>query len=52
MRIPPYYIFNNEELENLLEKLPKSIDELKELNILPAVKVKVHVERIIEILNT
>lgn len=52
MRIPPYYIFNNEELENLLEKLPKSIDELKELNILPAVKVKVHGERIIEILNT
>ena len=52
MRIPPYYIFNNEELENLLEKLPKSIDELKEQNILPAVKVKVHGERIIEILNT
>ena len=51
MKIPPYYIFNNEELENLLEKLPKNIEELKEQNILPAVKVKVHGEKIIEILN-
>ena len=52
MKVPPYYIFNNEELENLLEKLPKNIEELKEQNILPAVKVKVHGEKIIEILNT
>ena len=51
MKVPPYYIFNNEELENLLEKLPKNIEELKEQNILPAVKVKVYGEKIIEILN-
>ncbi|MBQ8299150.1 MAG: NERD domain-containing protein [Clostridia bacterium] len=52
MKIPPYYVFNNEELEMLLEKMPTSVEELKEQNILPLVKAKVHGQKIIDILNS
>ncbi len=48
--IPAYYIFNDEELDNILELLPKTINELKD--ILPEIKVKCHGKEIIEIINS
>ena len=50
MKLPPYYVFNNEELEKLLAHRPRTIDELKSLNILPPVKIKVHGEGIIDVI--
>ena len=51
MNIPPYYVFNNEEMEKLLETMPKTLEELRTLNILPVVKINTHGKKIIEILN-
>lgn len=48
--IPAYYIFTNEELEKIVEKLPKTVEELKNLHILPEVKLKLHGEEIIEMI--
>ena len=36
--IPAYYIFTNEELEKILEKLPQTVEELRNLHILSEVK--------------
>lgn len=47
--IPEHYIFDDKELEIVLTKLPKSIDELK--LILPDIKVKYHGDEIIAIIN-
>lgn len=52
MNIPPYYVFNNDEMEKLLETMPKTLEELRTLNILPAVKINTHGKKIIEILNS
>ncbi len=49
--IPLYYIFNNEELDNIIKNMPKNLEELKSLNILPDVKLKLHGEEIIKIVN-
>lgn len=49
--IPAYYIFTNEELEKIVEKLPKTVEELKNLHILPEVKLKLHGEEIIEMIT-
>ena len=46
---PAYYIFTNEELVNLLEKLPNSIEELSD--ILTPIKVKIYGKDILEIIN-
>ena len=35
-----YYVFNNEEMDKIIDKLPQSIDDLKD--ILPLVKIKKH----------
>ena len=51
MKIPAYYIFTNDELEKLLEIKPKTLDELKNANILSPVKVKTHGQQIIDELN-
>ncbi len=51
MKIPAYYIFTNDELEKLLEIKPKTLDELKNANILSPVKVKTHGQQIIDVLN-
>ena len=51
MNIPAYYVFTNEELEKLLELMPKTIEELKTANLLPSIKVKTHGEAIIETIN-
>lgn len=51
MGLPAYYIYNNDELDKLVELRPKTIDELKSLNILTPVKIKTHGEVIIEEIN-
>lgn len=48
-KIPPYYVFNNDELKNILASNPKSLDDLRK--ILPDVKVNVHGKKILEIIN-
>ena len=47
--IPENYIFSDNELQIILEKMPKTIDELK--LILPDIKVKYHGDEIIAIIN-
>ena len=51
MKIPAYYVFTNDELDKLLEIRPKTIDELKNANILTPVKIKTHGEVIINEIN-
>lgn len=51
MNIPTYYVFTNEELDKLIEVRPKTIEELTNANILPAIKIKTHGEKIINIIN-
>ena len=47
MNIPAYYVFTNEELDKLVELRPKTIEELKNANILTTIKSKTHGEEII-----
>ncbi len=49
MRIPAYYVFTNDELEQLIAVRPTTIAELKA--ILPPVKVNTHGEAILEEIN-
>ena len=51
MNLPAYYIFTNDELDKLVEVRPKTLDELKNTNILTPIKVKTHGEIIIEEIN-
>ncbi len=51
MNIPAYYVFTNDELDKLVELRPKTIEELKSLNILTPVKIKTHGEAIVEEIN-
>ena len=51
MNIPAYYVFTNDELDKLLELMPKTIEELKKANILSPVKIKVHGKYIINTIN-
>ena len=51
MNIPAYYIFTNEELDKLVNIKPKTIEELKKANILTAIKIKMHGNNIINIIN-
>ena len=51
LNYPAYYVFNNEELDKLVELRPKTLEELKNSNILAAIKVKTHGELIIQIIN-
>ena len=48
--IPAYYIFNNEELEKIIQYKPKNINDLKNLNILSDIKIKIHGKNIIDII--
>ena len=52
MNIPAYYVFTNDELDKLVELKPKTIDELKNLNILTPVKIKTHGEAIIKVITS
>lgn len=49
MNIPAYYVFTNEELEEIIKKKPVTLVELRD--ILPSIKVKVHGEEIINIIK-
>lgn len=49
--IPAYYVFNNDELEKILELMPKTIDDLKKSKILPDVKINFHGKDIINLIN-
>ena len=51
MNVPAYYIFTDEELNNILEIMPKTIEELKQKRILTDIKIKCHGEEIIKIIN-
>ena len=51
MNIPAYYVFTNEELDKLVELRPKTIEELKNVNILTTIKIKTHGEEIIKVIN-
>lgn len=48
--IPPYYVFNNDELELLLKSDISSVDDLRNNNILPAVKINSHGKEIVEVI--
>ena len=49
--IPAYYIFNNDELDKIIELMPKSRQELENSKILTDVKLKLHGEEIIAIIK-
>ena len=51
LKYPPYYIFNNDELANLILKNPLTIEELKIYHILEDIKFKMYGEDIIEIIR-
>ena len=51
MNIPAYYVFTNDELDKLVELRPKSIEELKNANIISPVKIKTHGKIIIDEIN-
>ena len=50
-KIPPYYVFNNDELDRIVELRPKTIEELKKSNILTSVKINSHGKAIIDEIN-
>lgn len=52
MGVPAFYIFTNEELDKLLELRPKNIEELKDMNVLSSIKIRVHGESIINEINS
>ncbi len=49
LKMPPYYIFTDSELDNIVAKEPKSLDEIKKL--LAPIKVKTHGEEILKIIE-
>lgn len=49
INVPPYYIFTNEEMIDIIKNRPKNIDELK--TILPSVKVDYHGKDILEVID-
>ena len=51
MTIPAYYVFTNDELDKLIEVRPKTIEELKNANILTPIKIKKHGNLIVEEIN-
>ncbi len=51
MKLPAYYIFTNEELNMILDKMPKTLDELRDANILSSIKFKCHGKEIVDIIN-
>lgn len=51
MNVPAYFIFTDNEMQKMIEKKPKTIIELKELNILSQVKLNIHAKEIISIIN-
>lgn len=48
---PAFYIFNDEELEKILNANIRTMEELRNSKILPEVKVRLHGQEIISIIN-
>ncbi len=51
MNVPAYYIFNDEEMFNIIKYKPKTIEQLTELNIFSKIKLQYHGKDIIDVLN-
>lgn len=51
MKIPAYYVFTNVELSKIVEIKPKTIEQLKQANILSDIKIKKHGKSIINVIN-
>ncbi len=51
LNMPAYYIFTNDELDKLLDLMPKTLEELKQANILSNIKISVHGKEIIKAIN-
>lgn len=51
MNIPAYYVFTNDELEQLIKLKPKTIEDLKNSKIISEIKIKTHGKQIIELLK-
>ena len=51
MNVPAYYIFTDEEMNNILNEMPNTVEELKNKKILSDIKIKCHGEEIIKILK-
>lgn len=51
MNIPAYYVFTDEEMNNLISIMPKTVEELKVRKIISDIKIKCHGEEIIKIIN-
>ena len=49
--IPAYYIFTNDELDGILKFMPKTLVELKSAGILANIKIKLHGQEIVDIIN-
>lgn len=49
LKMPAYYIFNDEELDKIILNKPTTLEELR--NILPEIKVNKHGIKILEIIN-
>lgn len=48
--VPPFFVFNNDELDVLLKSDVNSVDDLKMKNILPSVKINSHGKEIVEVI--
>ena len=48
---PAYYIFDNDELDKLVELTPKTLEELKQSKILTEIRLKMHGQAIIDEIN-
>lgn len=51
MNMPAYYVFTNDELDKLVIVRPKTMEGLKNSNVLTPIKVKTHGEAILEVIN-
>ena len=51
LKIPPYYVFANDELEKLIKVRPKTLAELEKSGILTPIKVKTHGKHILYVIN-
>ena len=51
LNIPAYYIFTNDELENLIKMKPKNIEDIEKSNIISPIKIKTHGKQIVDIIN-
>ena len=50
-KIKPYFIFNDVQMQNLIDRYPKNTEELCQVSGFGKVKVEKYGERILEILN-